>query len=84
MPNFHNRQSDSFTMPTKHVRTNAQLVRFRASLKVECGESGSVKTMSGQMVVQAGGAGSFSAVRARFVCLRCGAKAAPFVVSPPL
>lgn len=71
-------------MSTKHVRTAADLVRFGASLKVECGECGSATTMSGQMVVQAGGAGSLAEVRARFRCSRCGKRAARFVVLPPL
>lgn len=71
-------------MSTKHVRTAADLVRFGASLKVECGECGSAKTMTGQMVVMAGGMGSLSEVRARFRCSRCGKRAARFVVLPPL
>lgn len=71
-------------MSTKHVRSAADLVRFGASLKVECGECGSAKTMSGQMVIPAGGVGSLAEIRTRFRCSRCGRRAARFVVLPPL
>lgn len=71
-------------MSTKHIRTAADLVRFGASIRVECGECGAAKTMSGQMVAMACGAGSLATARARFRCSRCGARAARFAILPPL
>lgn len=58
-------------MSTKHIRTAADLVRFKASVRVVCGECGLSKTMSGQMVVKAGGVGSLAQVCTRFRCSRC-------------
>lgn len=71
-------------MSTKHIRTAADLVRFGASLKVECGNCGAAKTMSGQMVAQVGGAKELTAIRNRFRCSRCEQRAARFVILPPL
>ncbi len=34
-------------MSTKHIHTAADLVRFRASVRIECGDCGSARTMSG-------------------------------------
>jgi hypothetical protein len=34
-------------MSTKHVRTAADLVRFKCGLKIECGSCGYARTMNG-------------------------------------
>ena len=34
-------------MSTKHIRTAADLVRFGASVRIECGNCGSARTLSG-------------------------------------
>ncbi|MEA1071219.1 hypothetical protein [Sphingomonas sp. LY160] len=71
-------------MSTKHVRTAADLVRFRASIRIECANCGSARTLSGTEMVKACGAGPLAAARARLRCGRCGEKAAKMAVLPPL
>lgn len=43
-------------MSTKHIRTAADVCRFGASVRIECGECGSARTMSGTELVQLCGA----------------------------
>lgn len=71
-------------MSTKHIRTTADLVRFGASVRIECGECGSARTLSGAEMVRACGAGDLAEARARLKCGRCGRKAARVVVLPPV
>ncbi len=59
-------------MSTKHVNTAADLVRYGASLKVECGGCGAARTMSGVDVVKRCGAGALAAIRDRLKCDRAG------------
>jgi ribosomal protein S27AE len=71
-------------MSTKHIHTAADLVRFGASVRIECGDCGSARTMSGIELVQACGSGRLAAARARMKCGRCGGKAARLAVLPPV
>jgi hypothetical protein len=71
-------------MSTKHIRTAADLVRFEAGLKIDCGGCGSARTLDGYEAAKLCGAGSLGDVRARLVCSRCGGKAAKLTVLPPV
>jgi hypothetical protein len=72
-------------MSTKHVRTPADLVRFRCSLKVECTACGAANTMSGTEVARrCGASASLDRLRTRFKCKRCRMQVAKLVVLPPV
>lgn len=72
-------------MSTKHIDTAADLVRFGASLKIECRECGSARTVSGAEAVRMLGAlDELRTIRKRLRCSRCGAKAAALTILPPL
>lgn len=71
-------------MSTKHIRTAADVCRFGASVRIECGDCGSARTLSGVELVKACGAGSLAEARARLKCGRCGGKAARLAVLPPV
>jgi hypothetical protein len=71
-------------MSTKHVRSAADLVRFKCGLKIECGGCGNSRTLGGFEVAKACGTGTFAQIRKRMKCSRCGAKEAQLtVLSPP-
>jgi ribosomal protein S27AE len=71
-------------MSTKHVRTAADLVRFKTSLKVECGRCGNSRTLSGFDVVKLCGTSELGQLGDRFKCSLCGAREAKLtVLSPP-
>ena len=71
-------------MSTKHVRTTADLCRFGASLRIECGACGAARTMGGAEMVRACGAVALRGLPERLRCARCGAKAARVAVLPPV
>ena len=71
-------------MSTKHIDTAADLVRFGASVKVDCGGCGASRTLSGAETVKACGPGSLKASERRLKCSRCGAKEAWLTILPPL
>lgn len=71
-------------MSTKHIRNGADLVRFRAGLKIECGNCGSAKTLSGVESCKIGGGRSLAELRPRLRCERCGARDAKLTILPPL
>ena len=71
-------------MSTKHIRSTADLVRFGASLKIECGSCGAAGTRTGPEIVRTCGAVSLGAVAARLRCARCGEKSARVAIQPPL
>lgn len=71
-------------MSMKHVRTAADLVRFGAGLRIECGSCGNAITLDGFQVAKACGAGELANAQKRLKCSRCGAReAALIVLSPP-
>ena len=71
-------------MSTKHVRTVSDLVRFRCSLRIECGDCGSAKTLDGPGAARIGGAGSLDNLAKRLRCARCGQKAAKLIILQPV
>ena len=71
-------------MSTIHVRSTADLVRFGASLKIECGSGGAAKTLSGLDVARLCGADELRSICGRLKCERCGVKDARIAVPPPL
>ena len=71
-------------MSTKHVRTTGDLVRFRCSLRIDCGTCFASKTLSGPEAVAAFGLGSLRQAQARLRCSRCGQKTARLLVLDPL
>ena len=71
-------------MSTKHIDSAADLVRYGASLRIECTGCGAASTMSGVEVAKRCGAGGLQGIRRRLKCERCGMKAAQLVVLPPI
>jgi hypothetical protein len=71
-------------MSTKHIDTAADLVRFGASVKIDCAKCGAARTLNGAEVVRACGPGSLRACERRLKCSRCGGKEAWMTVLPPL
>lgn len=78
------RPSYAIGMSTKHIRTAADLVRFGAGLKIDCGDCGPARTLDGYQAAKLCGAGSLRTMQARLVCSRCGGKAAKLTVLPPV
>jgi hypothetical protein len=71
-------------MSTKHVRTAADLVRFKTALKIECTSCGNSRTMGGFDVVKLCGNQDLRRLQHRFKCSLCGAREASLtVLSPP-
>jgi len=71
-------------MSTKHVRTAADLVRFKTALKVECGRCGNSRTLTGYDVAKLCGTQDLRYIRDRLKCSLCGAREASLtVLSPP-
>ena len=69
-------------MSTKH--TAADLVRFGAGLRIECGSCGNAKTVDGFELARSLGTGDLSQMVRRLKCARCGAKEAKLtLLSPP-
>jgi hypothetical protein len=71
-------------MSTKHVRTAADLIRFKTALKIECTICGNSRTLSGVGVVKICGTQDLRSIQHRFKCSLCGAREASLtVLSPP-
>jgi hypothetical protein len=72
-------------MSTKHVRTTADLVRFKCALKVTCDGCGNARTLAAYDAVRAFGAlDDLQILRRRLKCSLCGSKTAKLtVLSPP-
>jgi len=71
-------------MSFKRVATAGDLVRFHASLRIECGDCHAAQTLGAMEVVTRCGTGSLDRIRKRLVCARCGRKAARLIVLPPV
>ena len=71
-------------MSTKHIDTAADLVRFGASVKVDCAKCGAARTLTGPEVVKCCGPGSLRACERRLKCSRCGGKEAWMTILPAL
>jgi hypothetical protein len=71
-------------MSTKHVNTASDVVRFRASVKLECAHCGAARTLDGMELVRMCGAGSLGDAQRRLKCSRCGKKGPRLIVLPPV
>jgi hypothetical protein len=71
-------------MSAKHINTAADLVRFGAGLKIECGSCGVAKTLDGVQSCQIGGGRSLAELQPRLRCERCGERAAKLTILPPV
>jgi hypothetical protein len=71
-------------MSAKHIRTTADLVRFRASIRIDCPHCAAARTLSGPETVRLLGTCGFEEAEARLKCGRCGGKDARVSVLPPL
>lgn len=71
-------------MSAKHIRTTADLVRFRASIRIDCPNCAAARTLDGPATVSALGVCGFEEAEARLKCGRCGGKGARVTVLPPL
>jgi hypothetical protein len=65
-------------------KTAADLVRFGASVKIDCRGCGASRTLSGPEVVKGCGPGSLKDCERRLKCSRCGGKEAWMTILPPL
>jgi len=71
-------------MSTKHIRSAADLDRFKCALKIECAGCGNSTTLNGFDVAKACGTKAFADIRHRMKCSRCGLKEASLtILSPP-
>lgn len=70
-------------MSTKHVRTAADVVRFGAGLRIECGSCGNSRTLDGFEVAKTCGTAEFRKFIPRLKCTRCGEKEARLTVLSP-
>ena len=71
-------------MSTKHIRTAADLVRFGASLKIDCGACGASRTLSGAEAAQAFGPRDLAGAERRLRCSRCNAREGWLTILPPV
>ena len=71
-------------MSTKHINTAADLVRFGASVRIDCAKCGASKTLTGAQAVRTCGAGDLRAIERRLRCSRCDGKEAWLTILPPL
>jgi hypothetical protein len=71
-------------MSTKHINTAADLVRFNAGVRIDCGKCGASKTLTGTQMVRACGVGDLKVSERRLKCSRCDCKEAWLTVLPPV
>jgi len=71
-------------MSAKHIRTTADLVRFRASVRIDCSGCAAARTLTGPEVVTRCGVTDFDTMELRLRCVRCGARQARVTVLPPI
>lgn len=67
-------------MSTKHIRSAADLARFKCALRIECGSCHNARTLNGFDVARAHGTKTFAQIRRRMKCSRCGEKEAQLTV----
>ena len=63
-------------MSFKKVDTAGDLVRFGASLRIDCTACAATRTMTAAQVIRRCGTGNLERIRKRLRCARCGKKAA--------
>ena len=71
-------------MSAKHIRNTGDLMRFRASIRIDCRDCGAARTLDGPAAVGALGVCGFEEAEARLKCGRCGGKGARVSVLPPV
>ena len=71
-------------MSYKHVATAFDLVRFGCALKVECGNCGSARMLTGPEILSVHGNRQFAQLAPRLKCSRCRKKAAKLTVLGPV
>jgi hypothetical protein len=71
-------------MSAKHIRNTGDLVRFGASIRIDCPHCAAARTLDGTATVQALGVVGWEEAEARLKCGRCGARAARITVLPPV
>ena len=71
-------------MSTKHIRTAADLVRFKRALKITCERCGNCQTVAAIDVVAIAGRQALETLRTRLKCSLCGARDARLsTLAPP-
>jgi hypothetical protein len=78
------RASYRAAVSTKHIRTVADLCRFGAGIRIDCGFCGASRTMDGFELATHCGSIPLAKIRPRLKCSRCGKKEARLAVLPPL
>lgn len=71
-------------MSAKHIRVMGDLVRFKASVRLDCLDCASARTLSGPEAVTAFGSCPLDVAERRMRCSRCGSRAGRLTVLPPL
>ena len=71
-------------MSAKHIRVIGDLVRFKASIRLDCRDCASARTMTGPQAVTAFGSCPLETAERRLRCSRCGGRSARLTVLPPL
>ena len=71
-------------MSFKKIATAGDLMRFRCSLRIECGFCHAASTLTALEVILRCGNGDLAKIKRRFKCSRCGRKEAQLVVLDPL
>jgi hypothetical protein len=71
-------------MSTKHIRTAADLVRFKCALKVTCDRCGNARTITGFDVARQFGTMDLGGLARRLKCSLCGAREATLATLSPL
>lgn len=71
-------------MSAKHIRVLGDLVRFKASVRLDCLNCASARTMTGPEAVTAFGSCSLEAAEGRLRCSRCGSRSGRLTVLPPV
>jgi hypothetical protein len=71
-------------MSAKHIRVIGDLVRFKASLRLDCRNCAAARTMTGPEAVTAFGSCPLEAAEERLRCSRCGSRSGRLTVLPPV
>ena len=71
-------------MSTKHIRTAADLVRFKCALRITCGACGNAQTVGGYDVVKLTGHNELATLQQKLKCSLCGRReAVQSTIQPP-
>ena len=71
-------------MSTKHIRTAADLVRFKCCLRITCGSCGNAQTITGYDVLNLSRHKDLATLQAKLKCSLCGRREAVLsTIHPP-